>query len=168
MTARTLAAAALVWSGSALAEPTVALALRTGGSASLTPGRTQGGVGAGAGVRLLFDERWQVQADVAVLFLLGVAGVVRAGAGWQRPGVWSPLVRADVELGFGGSVDFSLAGRAPPHGPTLGLVASVGLLRFVAGRVTFSGLELGLGLSTDFQSVGPRFGLTFLEIGIAL
>jgi len=168
MTARALVAVALGWSAAAQAGPAIGLELRAGGSASLTPGRTQGGLGAGAGVRLVFDERWLVHADVAALFALGVVGLVRAGAGWQRPGTWSPMVRADVELGFGGSLDFSIGGRAPPHGPTLGLVASAGLLRFVTGKVTISVLELGIGVSTDFQSVGPRFGLSLLELGIAL
>jgi hypothetical protein len=164
---RTVLIVALMTSAAASAQPSLTATARAGGSLSLNPSRTQGGLGGGVGARLSLDEHWVVQADIATLFGLGVVGLVRAGGGWQRPGRWSPMVRVDLELGFGGSLDFSVEGRLPPRGPTLGLTAAVALLRFVTGRWTISALELGAGLGSDFRTVGFRAGVTLLEVGLA-
>ncbi len=164
---RTFLGVALMTSALASAQPSLSATVRAGGSLSLNPSRTQLGLGGGVGARLVFDEQWLVQADIATLFGLGVVGLVRAGGGWQRAGRWSPMVRVDLEFGFGGSLDFSVAARLPPRGPTVGLTASVALLRFATGRWTISALEISGGVGSDFLSVGPRVGLTLLEVGIA-
>jgi hypothetical protein len=96
--------------------------------------------------------------------------LVRAGGAWQRSeGVWRPLVSADLALGLGGALDFGVAGSAPSRAPTLGVVLGVQLLRFAATKnSTLSVLGLEGGVSTEFLSVGPRFGVTVLSLTVWL
>lgn len=145
------------------------VSVRTGGSILLTPTRTQGGGGGGLGVRVQLDPHWLLQADAAILVGLGMAGVIRAGAGWQHAGgTWAPLIRADAELGVGQRLDFSSELHLPPRGPSLGAVLSVGLLRFAVAGAIVSALELGGGVGTDFLTIGPRISVTLLEISLPL
>lgn len=155
--------------GAAPAEARLSVGLETLANVSLTQGRTQGGVGGALGVAWAFDANWQAQARVAWLWGLGSHTLVRVGAGWQRgEGTWRPLVRADLALGLGGALDFGVAGSAPSRAPTLGLVLGVSLLRFQLERVTVSLLELEVGLSTEFLSIGPRAGLGLLAVSVSL
>lgn len=148
--------------------PRLAVSLRSGGALLLAPSRTHGGAGGGVGVRVALDRHWLLHGDVAVLWGLGTAGLMRVGAGWQRVGEWAPLVRADVELGFGDRFDFSADGRLPASAMSLGLGVSVGLLRFQVAGATLSALELGAGVGTDLLTAGPRLGVTLLELSVPL
>jgi hypothetical protein len=166
---RALAMALALVAGTAAAElPPLAVTVHSGGTVFLAPSRTQGGLGGGVGLALSVDAHWLVEADATVLFGLGLAGQVRAGAAWQRSGRWTPVARAYLELAFGQRLDFTVNGRLPPNGPTLGLGVGLGLLRFTVGRATVSALELRGGLGTDFLSVGPHLGVELLELSLPL
>lgn len=156
----------------ALAEETVlsklSLGLDTVGAISLTQARTQGGIGGGVQAAFSFDEHWLVHARAAWLWGLGSHTLFHAGGGWQRSGTWRPLLRGDVTLGLGGSLDFSVGSMPPTRAPTVGLVVGAALLRFQVGRVIVSGLELEAGISTEFVSIGPRAGVTLLSLSALL
>lgn len=160
-------------SGPARAEPTllsrVTVGLDSTANLSLTPGRTQGGLGGGVQVGFLLDAHWLVQARAAWLVGLGSHSLFHLGGAWQRSeGTWRPAFGAHLVLGLGGALDFSVGGRLPSRAPTLGLVASVALLRFQAGPVVLSALAMEGGVSTEFLSVGPRFGLTAFSLSAPL
>jgi hypothetical protein len=154
--------------GDASLLPRFSLGLETPAAISLTRARTQGGVGAGLHAAFALDEHWLIDAHAAWLWGLGSHSLFKLGGGWQRSGTWRPLFRASVVLGLGGALDFAELGSLPSRAPTLGLVAGVSLLRFQVGRAFVSGLELEGGLSTEFLTVGPRFGVTVLSISAPL
>lgn len=157
---------------SALAEESLlsrtTVGLETIGAISLTPARTQGGVGGGLHAAFALDSHWQVHARAAWLWGLGSHTLLRVGAGWQREGTWRPLFHAGLALGLGGSLDFSVADRPPSRAPTVGLVVGAALLRFQVESVIVSALELEAGLSTEFVSFGPRAGVTVLSLSVPL
>lgn len=158
----------LLGAASAQTAP-LSLTLRSAGSLSLTAGRTQGGIGGGVGLSYELKPSVALQADVAWLWGIGAPVLVRVGGAWQRAGLWRPQLRADLEVGLGGGLEFSVEGRIPPRAPTLGGVLGLGLLRFeVPERGWISLLELSGGLSTDFASLGPRLGLSLLSLGVRL
>lgn len=161
--------AAAVLAVSLGAEPSVTSPLtvsaRSGFSLSLTSARTQGGVGGGLGLGYALTPSMDLFADASWLWGLGSVGLVRAGAGWHRTGLWTPQLSAMVELGVGGGLDFSVAGKTPSRLPTVGLSLGLAPLRFTRDGAWISLFELSGGLSTEFLAVGPRFGVTALAVG---
>lgn len=171
---RPAALAVLVLSTTALGQEATPLlsrvtaGLETLGAISLTPARTQGGLGGGVHAAFAFDERWQAEAHAAWLWGLGSHTLLRAGVAWQRSGLWRPKLGLNLALGLGGALDFSVGERPPSRAPTLGLLVSAALLRFQVERVVVSALELEAGASTELVAVGPRAGVTLLSLGVRL
>jgi hypothetical protein len=147
----------------------LSLYARSGASAYLSAARTQGGVGGGFGLRDTVDGRWLLQADVNALTGLGSVLAVRVGAGVQRPGWWAPAALVNLTGLFGDRLDFFI----PEHpssveGPSLALGLTLAPARFTLGRAQVSLLELGVGVGTDRPGLGLLYGLTLLEVGVAL
>lgn len=147
----------------------LSLYVRSGATVYLSPARTQGGVGGGVGLRDTVDGRWLLQADASGLTALGSALAVRVGAGVQRQGWWSPAVLVNLTGIFGDRVDF----LTPEHpeavaGPSVGLGLTLAPVRFSMGRARVSALELGVGVGTERPGLGLLYGLTLLEVGVAL
>ncbi len=135
-------------------------------SISLTPARTQGGIGGAVDVSFAFTPSWQAHIAAAWLTGIGSNSLIRLGGAWTKAGTWRPLFGADIELGFGGSLNF---GPVMPEGvPTVGLAARIALLRFELGKCTISALEINAGPSTEFVSVGWRIGLKFFALSVSL
>ncbi|KFA91765.1 hypothetical protein [Archangium violaceum] len=142
---------------------------RSGASIYLSSARTHGGVGGGFGVRDTVDGRWLLQADVNALTGLGSAFAVRVGAGVQRQGWWAPAVLLNLSGLFGDRLDFLTPEHpVPVAGPSLGLGLTVAPARFTLGKAQVSVLELGVGVGTDNPGLGLLYGLTLLEVGVAL
>lgn len=144
------------------------LGLETIGAISLTQARTQGGIGGGLMVTYALSPSWQLEAHGSWLVGLGSHTLLRVFAGWQREGTWRPLFRAGLALGLGGGLDFSVGGRGPSQAPTVAVLGGACLLRYQVGPVVVSALELEAGVSTEFLSVGPRFGLTVFSLLVRL
>jgi hypothetical protein len=147
----------------------LSLYARSGATVYLSPARTQGGLGGGFGLRDTVDGRWLLQADVNGLTGLGSALAVRLGAGVQRQGMWSPAAWVSLTGVFGDRLDF----LTPEHpvavaGPALGLGLTLAPARFTLGSAQVSVLELGVGVGTDRPGLGLLYGLTLLEVGVAL
>jgi hypothetical protein len=147
----------------------LSLYVRSGATVYLSPARTQGGLGGGLGLRDTVDGRWLLQADASGLTGLGSALAVRLGAGVQRQGWWSPAALVNLTGVFGDRLDF----LTPEHpvavpGPALGLGLTLAPARFQLGNMQVSVLELGLGVGTDRPGLGLLYGLTLLEVGVAL
>ena len=160
----------LVLSSAALAEePRLSLGLKTLGGLSLTPARTQGGIGGAVSAAWALTPQWQVHGDVAWLVGLGSNTMLRVGAGWhpQWP-TYQPMLRADVELGLGGALDFSVGDALPPRGPTLGLTVGLAPLRWRFDGAIVSVLEFHGGLSTEFVALGSRFSVTLLALAVPI
>ncbi len=144
------------------------LGVETIGSLSLTPSRTQGGVGGALDVSYAFTPSLHAHASVGWLVGVGSSSLVRLGAGWSRSGTWRPLFGADLEVGVGSALEFGGATVHPAGVPTLALTARVALLRFEVGPCSLSGLELNAGPSTEFVSVGWRLGVKLFALSVAL
>lgn len=139
------------------------------GALSLTTARTQGGLGGGVGVAFALAPSWLVEARIAWLWGLGSHTLVHVGGGWQRSeGLWRPAVLAELVLGLGGALDFSVNGQPPTRAPTLGAVLVLQPLRFGHDGVFVNVLGLEGGVSTEFLSVGPRLGVTLFSLSLAL
>jgi len=147
----------------------LSLYARSGATVYLSQARTHGGVGGGFGLRDTVDERWLLQADASVLTGLGTSFAVRLGAGVQRRGWWTPAALVALTGLFGDRMDF----LTPEHpsftgSPSLGLGLTLAPARFSLGRAQVSLLELGVGVGTDRPGLGLLYGLTVLEVGVAL
>lgn len=150
-------------------EPRLSVGLKTLGGLSLTQARTQGGIGGALSAGWMLDRNWQLNADFAWLVGLGSTTMLRVGGGWRPDNpVWQPMLRVDLELGFGGSLDFSVGDHLPPRGPTLGLTAGVAPLRWKFDWCVVSVMELHGGLATEFVAVGGRFSLTLLALSVPI
>ena len=147
----------------------LSLYARSGATLYLSPARTQGGVGGGFGLRDTVDGRWLLQADVNGLTGLGTAFAVRVGAGVQRQGQWAPAAWVSLTGLFGDRMDFLTPEHPTPVvGPSLGLGLTLAPARFTLGRAQVSLLEFGVGVGTDRPGLGLLYGLTLLEVGVAL
>jgi hypothetical protein len=147
----------------------LSLYARSGATVYLSQSRTHGGVGGGFGLRDTVDGRWLLEADASGLTGLGTAFAVRVGAGVQRQGWWAPAALVNLTGLFGVRVDFF----TPEHSsasaaPSLGLGVTLAPARFNLGRAQVSLLELGVGVGTDRPGLGLLYGLTLLEVGVAL
>jgi hypothetical protein len=142
---------------------------RSGATAYLSPARTHGGVGGGFGLRDTVDGRWLLQVDANALTGLGTAFAVRVGAGVQRQGWWAPAALVSLTGLFGDRLDFLTPEHpVPVAGPSLGLGVTLAPARFTLGRAQVSVFELGVGVGTDSPGLGLLYGLTLLEVGVAL
>ncbi|HEX8826385.1 MAG TPA: hypothetical protein VF794_41165 [Archangium sp.] len=154
------------------AEPSrhqFSLYARSGATVYLSRVRTHGGVGGGFGLRDTVDGRWLLQADANALIGVGTSFAVRLGAGVQREGRWAPAALVNLTGLFGDRMDF----LTPEHpsfigGPSLGLGLTFAPARFTLGRAQVSLLEVGVGVGTDRPGLGLLYGLTVLEVGVAL
>jgi hypothetical protein len=144
----------------------VAAYMRSGVTVHLAPSQTMGGIGGGAGLRLLFPKWWIAQADFNYLTLVGNVGEVRLGAGVQRPGMWTPAALASLSILFGDRLSFRTAEHPwPSVGPLVTGGISIAPLRFLYRNRTISVLELGIGAKPDFPGVGLTYSIGVLEIG---
>jgi hypothetical protein len=157
--------------GEAAVPPRHQLSLyaRSGATVYLSRVRTHGGVGGGFGLRDTVDGRWLLQADANALIGVGTSFAVRLGAGVQREGRWAPAALVNLTGLFGDRMDF----LTPEHpsfigGPSLGLGLTFAPARFTLGRAQVSLLEVGVGVGTDRPGLGLLYGLTVLEVGVAL
>jgi hypothetical protein len=142
---------------------------RSGVTAYLSAARTHGGVGGGFGVRDTVDGRWLLQVDASGLTGLGSALAVRVGAGVQRQGWWAPAALVSLTGLFGDRLDFLTPEHpVPVAGPSLGLGLTLAPARFTLGGAQVSVFELGVGVGTDRPGLGLLYGLTLLEVGVAL
>ncbi len=147
----------------------LALYAHSGATVYLSPARTQGGVGGGIGLRDTVDGRWLLQVDTSGLTGLGSVLAVRVGAGVQRQGWWSPAALLSLTSLFGDRIDFLTPEHLRPvQGPSLGLGLTLAPARFNLGRTQVSLLEVDLGVGTDRPGLGMLYGLTLLEVGVAL
>jgi hypothetical protein len=155
--------------GAAPPRHQLSLSLHSGATAYLSRVRTQGGVGGGVGVRDTVDGRWLLQADVSGLTGLGSVLALRLGAGVQRQGFWTPAALVTVTGLLGDRLDF-LTPQQPLTGamPALGLGVTLAPARFTLGQAHVSLLELGVGVGTEGAGQGMLYGLTLLEVGVAL
>ncbi|HEX8433738.1 hypothetical protein [Archangium sp.] len=157
--------------GEAAVPPRHQLSLyaRSGATVYLSQARTHGGVGGGFGLRDTVDGRWLLQADASGLTGLGTAFAVRVGAGVQRQGRWAPAALVSLTGLVGDRLDFF----TPEHpsrsaAPSLGLGVTLAPSRFNLGQAQVSLFELGVGVGTDRPGLGLLYGLTLLEVGVAL
>ena len=166
---RTIALLALLSTSAFADAPRLSVGLKTLGGLSLTQARTQGGLGGAVSAGWMLTPNWQLNADFAWLVGLGSNTMLRVGAGWQPENPrWVPMIRADLELGFGGALDFSVGNQLPPRGPTVGLTLGVAPLRWRFDSCVVSLLELHGGVSTEFVAVGGRFSLTLLSLAVPI
>ncbi|QRK10975.1 hypothetical protein JQX13_13420 [Archangium violaceum] len=143
----------------------------SGAAVYLSSARTQGGLGGGFGVRDTVDGRWLLQVDASGLTGLGSVLAVRVGAGmqWRPQGAWAPAALVSLTGLFGDRMEFlTPASPAPVVGPSLGLGLTLAPARFSLGGAQVSVLELGVGVGTDRPGLGVLYGLTLLEVGVAL
>ncbi|QRN98125.1 hypothetical protein JRI60_03355 [Archangium violaceum] len=147
----------------------VSVYLRGGGSLLVTPTRAMGGVGGGVGLRGVLKDRVILQVDVGYMGLLGNVREVRIGAGVQRGGTWSPSMLATVSVLRGDGLTLRTEGApTSPRGPAGALAVVFAPFRFCSDRGScVSLLEPGVGLGTDFATVGPIVHLGLLELGLA-
>lgn len=137
--------------------------------AYLSDTRTMGGVGPSVGVRDVYRDVFLIEADAAYLFMLGSVVNLRAGFGVQRPGLWSPAATANVSVLLGARFAFIQPGRPLPMGtPTAAIGITLAPLRFQAGPVLLSAMQVGLGLGTEFNNWGPLISASLLEIAVRL
>jgi hypothetical protein len=151
-------------------EHQLSLYARSGVTAYLSSARTQGGVGGGVGLRDTLKGLWLLQADVNGLTGLGSVLAVRLGAGVQYPGRWcTPAALVSVTGLFGDQLGFLMPGESvSSRGSALGVGLTLAPARFTLGGARVSLLELGLGVGGDGASRGLVYGLTLLEVGVAL
>lgn len=139
---------------------------RAGGQVYLSEARTTGGLGGGVGVRDTLGERLILQADLSYLMMLGNVGVLRLGAGLQRPGTYTPAVLLTLSTFFGDRLAFlSPAHPTPVGNAALALGVSLAPVRFTHQGFQVSVLELGVGVGSDLPGLGLSYQLGLLEIG---
>lgn len=135
----------------------------------LSPNQTAGGAGGALGLRDTIDGRWILQADASHLFMVGHVLAVRAGAGIQRKGLWTPAALVTGTLFAGGRLGF--VNDAHPEGlalPPMSLGLTLAPARFRLERATVSLLEIGVGIGSDFPGRGTAVQVTLLEVGASL
>ncbi|HEY8207238.1 MAG TPA: hypothetical protein VIG99_07145 [Myxococcaceae bacterium] len=139
--------------------------LRGGGQVHLSAGRTMGGIGGGAGVRDVWEDRFLFQADASYLVMIGNVLAVRAGAGVQRRGVYAPAVLLVGSVLFGDQLTFLLPERtAPARGPAFSIGLAIAPLRFNVAETQISMLELGASVGFDPPDLALGFSIGLLEI----
>ena len=147
----------------------LSLYARSGLGLFLSDARTQGGVGGGFGVRDTLEGRWLLQADLNGLTGLGSVLEARVGVGVQRQGFWRPAALVTFTGLFGDRLTFVLSEQTrPARGPALGAGVTLAPVRFGLGRTQVSLLELSLGTGPEQPGWGVLYGLTVLEVGVAL
>lgn len=140
--------------------------LHTGVSLYVSGARTLGGVGGGVGVRDTIDERFILQADARYVLGLGNALELRAGAGLQRRGTWTPAALVVLTGMVGEGLRFITPERStPPVGPALSVGLQLSPLRFTHAGTQFSLFEFGLGVGSDWPGRGLSYHFTLLEAG---
>ncbi|HEX5749784.1 MAG TPA: hypothetical protein VFZ09_26375 [Archangium sp.] len=150
-------------------EPTVhriTVYVHSGMSLYLSEARTLGGVGGGLGVRDTLDERFILQADASYLMALGKVVEVRAGAGLQRSGTWTPAALVMLSCMAGQGMRFLTPTRSTPvEGPALTVGLQLAPLRFTHSGTQLSLFELGVGVGSDWPGRGLTWHLTLLQAG---
>ncbi len=142
--------------------------LRTGGGVLLSPSRSMGGFGGGVGVRDVIKDTVVLQVDVNYLAGLGHVALVRAGAGLQRAGTWSPAALVTASLLAGDHLAFR-TDSVPnvSRGPAAAMGLTLAPLRFSGSGRSISVLEFGAAYGTDGISGGPVLQLGLLELGVS-
>lgn len=149
-------------------EHLLSLYLSPAAVAYLSVGRTQVGLGGRVGIRDVFRDRFVFQADAGYLQYVGRFASLRLGAGIQRQGTWTPMVGVSLLALLGEQLRFSTAAHPDlASGPILAAGLTVQPLRFGAGAVTLSLLEVGAALAPDAPGVGWAFSVGFGEVSVA-
>lgn len=140
--------------------------VHTGLSLYLSDFRTTGGVGGGIGVRDTLYDRYILQADARYLLGLGNAVELRAGAGIQRQGTWTPAALVMLTGLIGNGMRFMTPERStPPVGPALTVGLQLAPLRFTHSGTQLSLFQLGVGVGSEWPGRGMSYQLTLLEAG---
>lgn len=139
--------------------------VRGGGQLHLSAARTMGGIGGGVGVRDVWQDRFLFQVDASYLVMLGNVLALRAGAGVQRRGLYSPAVLLVGSALLGDQLTFLLPERASPaRGPALSIGLAMAPLRFAVPGAQVSVLELGVLVGLDSPDLALGFSVGLLEI----
>lgn len=173
--ARGLGLAVLLACSSAWAEPDtgprrhrLSLYFTTGAAAYLSEARTLGGMGGGVGLRDTVGQHLLLQADISYLMMIGNVGVVRVGAGLQRPGLYAPAALLTLSCLWGERLSF----LTPQHPePVAGPAVMAGLLlaplRFSYEGAEVSLLQLNVGVGTDLPGMGLGYRVDAVEVGLS-
>lgn len=145
----------------------ISLLARTSLSLHLSDARTAGGLGGGFGLRDAVGEHLLLQADIAWLTQLGNVLALRAGAGLQKPGTWSPAALVAVTSLFGSQLHFPAPGRPATPGPALSIGLILAPLRFVTNGAEVSLLEIGVGIGGETPGIATALSIGF-EVGAQL
>lgn len=146
----------------------VTLLARTAVALHLSEARTTGGLGGGFGLRDTVGDYLLLQADIAWLTQLGNVLAIRAGAGIQKPGTWSPAALVAVTGMFGSQLHFPAEGRPATAGPALSIGLVLAPLRFVAKNgAEVSLMEIGVGIAAETPGMATTLSIGF-EVGAQL
>ncbi|HZH79606.1 MAG TPA: hypothetical protein VEY88_26530 [Archangium sp.] len=152
-----------------LAGHQLSVYMPAGAQVYLSNTRTAGGIGGGVGLRDTIQERFIVQLDATYHMMVGNSVVLRAGAGLQRKGIYTPAVLVTLSTFVGDRLTF----LTPEH-PNVPLVPPYALgLQLAPLRFTYEGMqvslaEVGIGAGLEFPGVGVAYRLGLLEVGIPL
>lgn len=142
--------------------------VRSGGQLHLSSGRTMGGIGGGAGVRDVWSDRFLFQADASYLGMIGNVLALRAGAGVQRRGLFSPAVLLMGSAMLGDQLTFLLPERAvPTRGPAFSIGLALAPLRFTTADAQVSVLELGALVGVDSPDLAVGLSVGLLEVAVS-
>ncbi|OJT21381.1 hypothetical protein BO221_26530 [Archangium sp. Cb G35] len=140
----------------------------TGGAAYLSEARTFGGIGGGLGLRDTVGQYLLLQADVSYLMMVGNAGVLRVGAGLQRPGVYAPAALFTLSCFWGERLSFLTPQHPEPvAGPAVAAGLLLAPLRFVHDRTGVSLFQLNVGVGSDLPGAGLGLRVDVAEVGIS-
>ncbi|HEX5751787.1 MAG TPA: hypothetical protein VFZ09_36545 [Archangium sp.] len=143
--------------------------LPAGAQVYLSDTRTAGGIGGGVGLRDTFQERFILQVDATYHMLVGNSVVLRAGAGIQRRGVYTPAVLVTLSTFVGDRLTFlTPAHPSVPVVPPYALGLQLAPLRFTYEGMQVSLAEVGIGAGLEFPGVGFAYRLGVLEVSIPL
>jgi hypothetical protein len=140
----------------------------TGGAAYLSQARTFGGIGGGVGLRDTVGQYLLLQADVSYLMMIGNAGVVRVGAGLQRPGPYAPAALLTLSCFLGERLSFLTPQHPEPvTGPAVAAGLLLAPLRFVHEGTQVSLLQLNVGVGSDLPGLGVGYRVDAVEVGLS-
>lgn len=142
---------------------------RTGAHVHLAPSQSAGGVGFSLGLKDTLNERFILGADASYLFLIGNSLSLRAFAGVQRKGLWTPAAFLTATTVLGHRLAFMNA--AHPDGPLLppwSVGAMFAPLRIRGVDTTVSVLEVGVAFGADAPGLALAYQLTLVEISADL
>jgi hypothetical protein len=124
---------------------------------------TMGGFGMGAGIHVLYKEKWVAQTDASLLWANGNTISTRLALGYQRGGKWTPAIMATVGLLWGQRTEILDHNGRRPIAPVWVAGMRSAALKFANERGYVSALEIGCGIG---PYKGTALELTILAAGI--